>query len=680
MVEEGWRTLLVMGVDAEPDGRSYSVVVLRDGRLVSKYEGVPLHRLIRLVWELKPNILALDNVFELGDGEDELRRVLAMLPDSVEVVQVTWGADGSFESVRRLAEEAGVKVRPGKLSPTKTAYLVALLAEKGYGSRVRFLEEKTKIIVSKARSTGAGGMSQSRYQRRLRAAILRAVRDIKRALDRHRLDYDLVFRKSGGGIDSAVFIVYAPRNKLYGVVKPHHGNDVRVEIKPVYGGRIYFEEKEARRPLRYVIVGVDPGMSTGIAVIDLMGNVLLAETRKGVDRGDIIDLISRIGHPILVATDVKPVPDFVKKLAAKLGVPVFEPPQSLSVAEKRRLLEAVSSARIPLEKLDSHARDALAAALKALQHYSKKLSQIESYIEKLGIDVDVEHVKALVIKGMTIAEALEEEIKRRLLHGDDGILVKSFRRSVEHREPPQPSQEEVRRLREEVERLTAENRMLAAKLRKLAEELENVKLEYRVLKREVSERIEHDRILAMLRHENQVLRSEVEKLRKEREELQNQVTRLRDLIRSLLSHSIVLAPVVQTLTMESLREAARTRAPILVAYDTSAATKDVADSLHRMGVIGVLVPRREVERARMLLESAGVPVLALEDYAVEVVDDVAALRADVVTELSIALMRLRERSERRLIDYARLKSLIEEYRAMRLKELLGSEEETAQQL
>jgi len=77
----------VLGLDIEP-GKSpqassqptYSVVVIDEKKILLKEESVKLSKLIRLAWELRPNLIALDNVFELGSNEREVVKSYRFCP------------------------------------------------------------------------------------------------------------------------------------------------------------------------------------------------------------------------------------------------------------------------------------------------------------------------------------------------------------------------------------------------------------------------------------------------------------------------------------------------------------------------------------------------------------------------------------------------------------------------
>jgi Uncharacterized conserved protein len=77
----------VLGVDIEP-GKSpqassqptYSVVVIDEEKILLKEENVKLSKLIRLAWELRPNLVALDNVFELAQTSEKSSRSYRFCP------------------------------------------------------------------------------------------------------------------------------------------------------------------------------------------------------------------------------------------------------------------------------------------------------------------------------------------------------------------------------------------------------------------------------------------------------------------------------------------------------------------------------------------------------------------------------------------------------------------------
>jgi predicted RNase H-like nuclease (RuvC/YqgF family) len=146
----------------------------------------------------------------------------------------------------------------------------------------------------------------------------------------------------------------------------------------------------------YVIAGIDPGKTVGIACIDLRGNIVLLEHMAFAGEEWIIQRISSIGTPVLIASD-KPTHSFmIDKTNAAFNSTLFYPQRVLRTQEKRELAKATRIKNV-------HERDAYVAAIKAFNAYKSKFMQIESSVDPRSIDA----VKAKVIKKYSIKEAVE---------------------------------------------------------------------------------------------------------------------------------------------------------------------------------------------------------------------------------------------------------------------------------
>jgi hypothetical protein len=138
----------------------------------------------------------------------------------------------------------------------------------------------------------------------------------------------------------------------------------------------------------YVIVGIDPGIKTGYAVLDLAGRLVASGCEKEASDERIIRAISEAGVPVLVASDTRPPSHFVQKVAARLNVRVFAPRESMTKIEKKEIGSIID---------DAHIRDSYAAAVKAYRKYQNRLRQIDK------MDVSgKEELKRMVIVGQKI--------------------------------------------------------------------------------------------------------------------------------------------------------------------------------------------------------------------------------------------------------------------------------------
>lgn len=124
-----------------------------------------------------------------------------------------------------------------------------------------------------------------------------------------------------------------------------------------------------------IIVGLDPGITVGLAILDLKGNILSLTSRRDMQRSDVIKEIDEYGRPIIIACDVKPAPDSVEKIASTFGSKLFSPEDDLSVNEKVELTKGI-------KLKDDHQQDALASAIKAYRSYRKVIEKIEQTLER----------------------------------------------------------------------------------------------------------------------------------------------------------------------------------------------------------------------------------------------------------------------------------------------------------
>ncbi|WP_338599831.1 DUF460 domain-containing protein [Sulfolobus tengchongensis] len=525
----------IMGVDIEPmespskSQPMYSVIIIDEGeKILYKSENVSLSRLIRLCWEYNIDVLALDNIYELGENDREIVNIIKLLPQNTNIVQVTYH-NGEFKQLKELAREIGYEVQ-GKLTPQKTAYLDAILALRGYGTSIKVEEKRTKIIVSRGRALGPGGMSQNRYKRFIRGTLLRVAKDIKEKLDAKGLDYDMIVRRSRAGIEGAVFIVYAPRDRLFGIVKKMRGHDVVVDIKPIYKNKIEFKDKKAERRL---IVGIDPGIEVGISVIDIYGKPVLLTSKRSIDRDDIISLISKEGKAIIVATDVNPLPDTVKKIASKFNARLFIPEKSLSVEEKQRLIEDYS--KLYKLKIDNpHIRDSLAAALKAYYEVENKIRQIESFISRLDIDIINENkIYDCVIYGSTLSECIEKEIEKYIKRDDKKIEEKSDKKDENIMYKLTRLEEENKELKLELSRYKKLIYNLIAERDSLLRKIDEIKLQ-------INRDIERDRKIYELNLNLQNAYKLINELEIRELTIQRQLGKLKEILYKLINGNAIV--------------------------------------------------------------------------------------------------------------------------------------------
>ncbi|MFH0929495.1 MAG: DUF460 domain-containing protein [Candidatus Aenigmatarchaeota archaeon] len=150
-----------------------------------------------------------------------------------------------------------------------------------------------------------------------------------------------------------------------------------------------------------LIVGVDMGTTSGLAIYDLDKNLLYTGSRKNFSVNNIIKDIMNFGNALIVATDKKKVSPSIKKIAASFNCKIYSPDHDLTVEEKHGVL------RIDIK--DAHERDALAAASFAYKQYEGVFNSINRALNTMNLGQHKDNAKKLLVigKAKNIAEAID---------------------------------------------------------------------------------------------------------------------------------------------------------------------------------------------------------------------------------------------------------------------------------
>ncbi len=672
----------VIGVDIIKSGGTdlnqyyYAIAILQEGYIRKTEEG-RLGHLIRLLWEYRPALLAVDNIYELGGTKENLRRILKFIPPETEIVQVTLD-ENRFQNLREIAYRAGLPLEKGKLSPFKTAAFLAILASEGYGTKLTLFEKKVKIIVSKGRSGYAGGSRSDKYQRSMRAAVMQMVRKIKEELDKRRIDYDLMIRRSRGGVERALFIVYADRKDLTGIVRNIKGYDVIVRIRPVINTK-FFKLIESRRPERkYLIVGYDPGIVAGLAAIDLDMTPVLVISGRELDRGTAVSLLTDVGVPVVVATDKNPPPDMVRKLAAMLNAQLFTPSKSLSTSEKESLVNEYTR-KFDIEVKNTHERDALAAVLKAYSIFKEKMEKLSAKVRSIGIKVkDLQRYKIKLLNNEPLENIIEDIINDVLSsRRRDEISAKSVSTLLIRNKQVEQSnlEERIKELESKIEHLTAERERLKQRIRELEHEYSYLKSELNIISTELSKDILRERKVSELIQRLKNVNSYAIKLEKDLNNLKENLHTLIQMIEKYFRGDYVLVRRI-LLSLTSIKESEASLGKIqegeAVFLDINESSQGLLAAYLKEFVnlctnldIKVVLPENKisVQIVDTLVNSYYIPALIVQDYHL-IGDKLILLPKNILgqlKEMSEKLRKLRKERTPKLTEEI-LEKLINEYR------------------
>ncbi len=646
---------MIFGVDiasGSPSSRhppSYSLYIL-DGETSSTYHMISRHKLIRLIREMQPEIVAMDNVHELASDRIELISILRRMPAKTKMVQVTGG--DRPEALVKIARWHGIAF--DRLNPLEEAEACARLAAKGVGHVVSAFEDRTWIKVSRRRSPGRGGWSQNRYSRKIHGAVKGLAREVESKLKDSGLKYESKAVEGLGGYTRAEFVVDAPRDQIH--VNPGYYCDAQVRVEGIERPKLQFEPLLKKRG--HIIVGIDPGTTTGIAALNLRGELVDLISSRAMSPSDVTEWIASRGRPLIIATDVFPTPSAVEKIKRSFNAILYSPGADIPAEDK------IAAAREHGYRND-HERDALAAAIGAYKRYKNKFMQVE---KKAPPEVDPEEIKALVARGYSIERAISELTLQPALEARHvpapAAAVAPAPAEGAVRSQNQQLIEQVRTLRAYVEDLKAEMAEKNQSMARMEQSLSRLKdKSSREIKRDHEIRI-RDKEIGRLKG---ILRSERKYIKRLKRDLSHKkkaekIEEMQGFKRLKTVDSFSKEAVLAASERWSIDEG-----DMILLADPTGGGPNTADLLIDRGISLVVTDGEMVPSVKEYFNEKGVPVFSSRDVPIHRLDGVAfASPADIESAKARWEEEMKARQAEKKTEW--LESMISEYRVQRKKE------------
>jgi predicted RNase H-like nuclease (RuvC/YqgF family) len=641
----------------------FACVVTRDEIVLNEYPEISRSALLKLVRDIAPKWLCTDNIFEIVPDTKSLFHLVERIPPETKIVQVT-GVPPRQTPLKILAKRHGLIAR-GKPTPLESARIVAQLAASGVGYALECFSEQTEIKVTRGRKPGRGGQSANRFRRRVHSQIQQMTRFIESEIKTAGIDYDIDIRTSDFGYASSRLITYAPLPTIKGIIKGKRGGDFNILISPVRK-RVEFVPLEPRRVAhikpKYFILGIDPGTTAAYCLLTLDGQIRALKSRKGLTRADLIREVYENGIPAIVASDVPQLPHFVEKIASTVNAPVFTPKKPIAVATKQELAREYSTDK---RIRNAHERDALTAAVYAYRSILPKLQQIDRIIREQQISVDRNYLKALVIKGTSINEALAR------IERESAEVIESVPEQLSVKKEPL-TQERFDALQTKLEQMDSDNKVLLDKIDDLKRSVEYLKFReselsdsLEIVSDENYWKVKRDREVSKNHSSLTKSQQEAASLRNEVKELSQHLERLKGVKRLEMRGDMLAVKVVPQFTRESIEEYVKKvglkRNDIVLFEDASGGGPQTAGILIDYEIRAVVVDTTLSHLPRDVLIKAMIPVIDAEQVELQRVDEFAFIsRGKFEHQLQNFLKSVREQARQK--GEEQLVELVERYR------------------
>ena len=622
---------MIFGVDiirGSPNSKrkpEYALFIKDDN--FEEVKKVSKNKLIRLIKSYKPKYVAVDNITELFANKKELISFLKSIPSKTKLVQIAYR-----DTLPNLAKRFGIEINAR--NPFDEAKALAYLVNFGIGEVISAFKDETVITISRNRSLGKGGWRQKKYRRRVHDSVRYYFREIKKMIKDLGFEFKEEVKLGFGGISKGKLVIKAGREDI--PINSFKTRDVQVRVEAVEKDKIEFIPLANVK--NYTIVGVDPGTTTAIAILDLNGNVLGFYSKKELSFAKAVELILNYGQPVLIATDKKNPPDFVLKLKKAFQASLYSPKEDMSIEKKRSL---TSEYRFS----NDHERDALASAIEAYKQFKNKLMNVE---KRIPFGYDVERIKAGILKGVSLQTLLSDE--------------KEELKEVEKRTEERDFTQELKKKDEKIKELEYENEMLRKEIDKLKSEIERMRIKILRISREEHERIRKDNFIRNLQGEIRELRKIIRIKDEEIKKLEEKVEKLKRM-KYLELKGWKTLKFIQKFTRDEIervdREYGILEGDVVYIKDSSGGGKASAKLLCEKGVKAVITSDMS-HLAKEEFRKYKVPVIESKDINVLVFEEIAMVSSE---ELKEKIKIAEEEIKRAEIE--NIEKIIEEYRKER---------------
>ena len=486
---------------------------------------------------------------------------------------------------------------------------------------------------------------------------------------------------------------------------PNGGNILvykNADSEGIKDSELFLKSYKSNKSPKGIIVGFDPGLTVGIAILNLKGQLISIASFKEIRRSDIISHIIGYGSTILVATDVYPPPKTVRKLASTLNSKIWSPYKNMTVESKIEIVDSfLNDDKSLLIPQNAHERDALAAAVKTYRDHLNKFRQIEKRAEKLDLPEHiVENVKILVIKGKSISNALKElaENKPAVTDSDNledekvsqdksGIINKS---KINTSNNPSTSHNREDLTEEELERLFREAETTAKLKNKLISQKRysaNLKEKNKILKDEVKS---YKTQLSKLQKEINKLRKDYHKKILEKKEFTSKIAMIKRLQEKYnnekalrleleiqlssdsemadISDEFIPVKIIEFFTREGIREASEFRkimkGDVVLLKSSEGGGSNTAAMICDMGVNAVITVDKISDPAENIFIKNMIPIISKETIKINYSDDIAYINSEELNK-EINGWKEKIKIQKKTEDNKKLINLVDEYRAQR---------------
>lgn len=134
-----------------------------------------------------------------------------------------------------------------------------------------------------------------------------------------------------------------------------------------------------------LVAGIDAGLNTSFALIDLDGGLVALNSLYSAAMSDILKEMTGYGDVVIVSTDRAKAPVMARKVASSISAKLVLPARNMTKKKKRMLIEEYSENTAWVRvKLTTHEKAALASAIFAYKKLRPTINKLRDHMKKKG--------------------------------------------------------------------------------------------------------------------------------------------------------------------------------------------------------------------------------------------------------------------------------------------------------
>jgi len=456
---------------------------------------------------------------------------------------------------------------------------------------------------------------------------------------------------------------------------------------------------------------LDPGLTVGVAILDLSGDIIGVDSFKEISRAELIKYIMSHGKSVLMTTDVQTPPRMVKKIASALNSKINSPHRDLAVGAKVESVEGYLKERVgryesqdgdscPLPQ-NAHERDALAAAIHGYKKYQQKLQIIERRIKNNDLSVkDVDDIKIMVINDVPITKAIDAVLetidasskvpddltsssksadnfvrKPEITLNGSEIGIEISKSATEVVKEVKNIQEMVSKLKQKLKLQDKQNRnlqkrnsILEEKVSQYQDEILSMEKKIEKLHYQYSQDILHQKEIAT---KIAIIKGIQEKYYAEkslRKQLEENLQAIKEIKTLELSKKVFPVKIIDNFTKDGIREAIDywniKQGDVVLLRNSEGGGSQTASFLIRMGIKAVITTDTMSHRAEDVFKKNMIPILKFDRVNLKITDEIALINEEDLTR-EIERWKGDQENQQKKENKKKMLKLIDEYRAQR---------------